>query len=66
MVNTEYAQSILLSYLAVGFACAEAAAKKLARGREGVSGNRAVASAELLTELARTEEQSDDTCYLSD
>jgi hypothetical protein len=51
VVDTEYAQSILLSYLAAGFACAEAATRELARGWDGASGARVVAGAELLAEV---------------
>lgn len=52
LVDTEYAQSILFSYLAAGLACAEAATRKLPRGPDGGSGARPVAGAELLAELA--------------
>jgi hypothetical protein len=64
VVDTEYAQSILLSYLAAGFSCAEAATRELARGREGTSGNRAVAGAELLAELATLWDELRETSLL--
>lgn len=51
IVDTEYAQSILLSYLAAGLACAEAATRRLPRGEDGTAGDRAVAEAGLLVKL---------------
>ncbi len=52
IVDTEYAQSIMLSYLSAAFACAEAATRKLARGPGGGSGAAPVADAELLVKLS--------------
>ena len=53
VVDTEYAQSIMLSYLAIGIACAEAAARKLMRGPAGPSGPaKAVADFDLLVKLS--------------
>lgn len=52
LVDTEYALSIVLSYLSAAFACAEAATRRLPRGEDGTAGNRAVAGGELLAELA--------------
>ena len=51
VVDKEYAQSLLFSYLAAGFACAEAATRELPRGRDGAAGAQAVAGAELLAVL---------------
>lgn len=56
VAEKEYAQSILLSYLATAFACAEAATRKLPRGRDGASGRRTVADAELLVKLSELDE----------
>ena len=53
VVDTEYAQSIMFSYLGMGIACAEAATRELVRGRAGSSGPpRRVADADLLVELS--------------
>ena len=53
VVDTEYAQSIMVSYLAIGIACAEAATRKLPRGPGGSSGPaRAVADVDLLVKIA--------------
>jgi hypothetical protein len=52
VVDTEYAQSILLSYLSAGVACAEAATRSLPRGEDGAAGARAVADADILVKLS--------------
>jgi hypothetical protein len=52
VVETEYAQSIMASYLATGIACAEAATRRLPRGPGGSSGASPVAEAELLVKLS--------------
>ncbi len=53
IIDTEYAQSIMVSYLAIGIAYTEAATKRLPRGPTGSSGSpRAVGEAELLVKLS--------------
>lgn len=53
VVDTEYAQSIMVSYLAIGIACAEAATRKLPRGPQGTSGPAmAVADIDLLVKIS--------------
>ncbi|QIN84639.1 hypothetical protein GBA63_19770 [Rubrobacter tropicus] len=53
VVETEYAQSIMISYLAAGLACAEAASRALPRrGPTGPLTARAVGDADLLVRLS--------------
>lgn len=53
VVDTEYVQSIMLSYLSAGMACVESATKELPRGIRGSSGPpKAVADADLLIKLS--------------
>jgi len=53
VVDTEYAQSIMVSYLAIGIACTEAATRKLPRGPAGSSGPaKAVADLDLLVKTS--------------
>jgi lambda repressor-like predicted transcriptional regulator len=53
VVETEYNQSIMLSYLGAGIACAEAATRKLPRDPAGTSGPpRPVVDANLLVKLS--------------
>lgn len=60
IVDTEYAQSIMLSYLSAALACAEAATRKLARGPGGASGRAAVADAALLAKLSELWDELED------
>lgn len=64
VVDTEYAQSILLSYLAAGVACAEAATRRLPRGEDGASGEAAVADADLLVKLSELWDELRDASLL--
>jgi hypothetical protein len=52
VVETEYHQSIWISYLATGIACTEAATRALPRGLGGSASARMVAEAELLVEIS--------------
>lgn len=55
VIDTEYAQSIMLSYLSAGIACAEGATRDLLRGRTGSSGPpKSVADPDLLVKLSNT------------
>ena len=52
VVESEYAPGIMVSYLATGMACAEAATRALPRGPTGASPARAVGDAELLVSIS--------------
>lgn len=52
VIDTEYAQSIMVSYLAIGMACVEAATRNLPRGPAGSSGAARVADFDLLVKLS--------------
>ena len=51
-VESEYAPGIMVSYLATGIACAEAATRPLPRGPTGALPARAVGGAELLVRIS--------------
>ncbi|QIN77526.1 hypothetical protein GBA65_02295 [Rubrobacter marinus] len=52
VVETEYAQSIMISYLATGIACTEAATRALPRGPSGGAPASKVADADLLVKVS--------------